>query len=952
MNAKCLLPLTFVASFWACSDADPTALNTPESDAPSSPLDAQSDPLDAAPPAEDAASPEDAETIDAADAESDTAEADASFADGETDASDGDAVDAEAEAEIEADLPDAEDEDGEAEDGSLPSGDASGREDGQIDPSDLDAHLPSCGDGVLDRNEGCDDHNNENGDGCDFDCQREEGYICKGEPSLCTPACDFNGICDGLEISALCPEDCTPQTPCNRNGLCDDGEDESNCLFDCGHPLNDTPETATLLSPSAPQSGFTLGATDAFDFADAHAPDVFYRLHLDAPSKITLSLQPSADRDSLFHYRLALISCDSNACSALKSFQGILLQKIDHPLTLPAGDHLLMVEGFSADESGSFWIAYEATADAPQCGDGFCVDETAESCPKDCATPQNMSCAQALEIGFRQPVTGHLNLSLNPHDAPDQRSLFYRLPADAPLPLLLTLMPETQTAPMKLSLFAGSCEAPEPLQTAEIASHQTASLIVTEHSAAGLWIAVEPTSPAIDQGFTLTATEAPETPPIITEAKVRLVQNRLLAALKAQSAPHMIEALKLELLDAEGSPIALITPDLCSSEALWLDVCAKDLGSFSSIAAERRPLAAERRPQSARLTLKDRLGLLSEPFTSPLLSEPAALNAGDPCDTEGVLGRCPANQSCMRSPDDRWICSSPEEQARICDALYTRDLEPNGQGFAKAEGHLFHTSHAVISQKDSGRPQKTALYRYRMPYSGHLSASLQSLEPLDAVSENCLPRRTLSAFKDCQFSTPAIASASVSDDPSEPGTAGFTLRDLTHDQILYLALTEDWPDPACPAFSYRLSTQILTPLCNRNGHCDEAEGPGSCPEDCARPSNDLCEEAESLTPGASTPGTTSYARGEFYEGSADVYYRLSLESSGVYRFVLQTEPGFEAMLELLSGCSANAASLGAAYTENQGLVFDASLPAGETVVLVTGADETASGAFLLAVECL
>ncbi|MFC1666088.1 hypothetical protein ACFLZF_00020 [Nanoarchaeota archaeon] len=44
-----------------------------------------------------------------------------------------------------------------------------------------------CGNGVwFDDNEECDDGNNQNGDGCSSECEKEDGYWCKDEPSICT----------------------------------------------------------------------------------------------------------------------------------------------------------------------------------------------------------------------------------------------------------------------------------------------------------------------------------------------------------------------------------------------------------------------------------------------------------------------------------------------------------------------------------------------------------------------------------------------------------------------------------------------------------------------------------------------------------------------------------------------------------------------------------------------
>jgi cysteine-rich repeat protein len=43
-----------------------------------------------------------------------------------------------------------------------------------------------CGDGAIDGLEGCDDTNVVAGDGCSATCEVEVGFVCEGEPSVCT----------------------------------------------------------------------------------------------------------------------------------------------------------------------------------------------------------------------------------------------------------------------------------------------------------------------------------------------------------------------------------------------------------------------------------------------------------------------------------------------------------------------------------------------------------------------------------------------------------------------------------------------------------------------------------------------------------------------------------------------------------------------------------------------
>ena len=50
---------------------------------------------------------------------------------------------------------------------------------------------PVCGHGVISPSAGeqCDDNNASSGDGCNAACQVEVGFVCSGEPSVCTPSC-------------------------------------------------------------------------------------------------------------------------------------------------------------------------------------------------------------------------------------------------------------------------------------------------------------------------------------------------------------------------------------------------------------------------------------------------------------------------------------------------------------------------------------------------------------------------------------------------------------------------------------------------------------------------------------------------------------------------------------------------------------------------------------------
>jgi cysteine-rich repeat protein len=70
--------------------------------------------------------------------------------------------------------------------------------------SAVDAEVSdTCGDGVLDALESCDDNNKTDLDGCSASCAVESGYACSEEPSSCTPL----PLCPAQAISSPSPLD-------------------------------------------------------------------------------------------------------------------------------------------------------------------------------------------------------------------------------------------------------------------------------------------------------------------------------------------------------------------------------------------------------------------------------------------------------------------------------------------------------------------------------------------------------------------------------------------------------------------------------------------------------------------------------------------------------------------------------------------------------------------------
>ena len=101
-----------------------------------------------------------------------------------------------------------------------------------------------CGNGDLDAGEACDDGDVVGGDGCSSICEVEAGYECSGEPSVCTLACgngdlDAGEACDDGDNTGGdgCSATCTVEAGYNCAG------EPSVCTFVCGNGSFQSGET-------------------------------------------------------------------------------------------------------------------------------------------------------------------------------------------------------------------------------------------------------------------------------------------------------------------------------------------------------------------------------------------------------------------------------------------------------------------------------------------------------------------------------------------------------------------------------------------------------------------------------------------------------------------------------------------------------------------------------------
>ena len=148
---------------------------------------------------------------------------------------------------------------------------------------DVTATRSTCGNGIIEAGETCDDNNQVAGDGCDADCQVEACHVCSGAPSVCgfAPSGTACGASDACTVEA-----------CNASGTCVaspvDCDDGHACTLDsCSVPIGciHTPKVCRsaqrseldIGQPSDPARDTLLWkwgrgqATSQADFADPRA---------------------------------------------------------------------------------------------------------------------------------------------------------------------------------------------------------------------------------------------------------------------------------------------------------------------------------------------------------------------------------------------------------------------------------------------------------------------------------------------------------------------------------------------------------------------------------------------------------------------------------------------------------------------------------------------------------
>jgi cysteine-rich repeat protein len=207
-----------------------------------------------------------------------------------------------------------------------------------------------CGDGAIGPNEGCDDANGVDGDGCSASCAVESGAVCSGEPSICE-----NGTCAAPFL--------VTSTPFELSG----------------------PD----LSVYGDEGDFGLGGGCLTAIGDQLGPDVVFGVELLAGERVYVSEQGTA---LVVMHVLEPGTCSAGAICAESA--DINESSGTSYLATTSGPVYLAVE---LESAGDFSIHIETTACGngiidfdEQCDDGNVV--TADGCSATCEVEVDYAC--------------------------------------------------------------------------------------------------------------------------------------------------------------------------------------------------------------------------------------------------------------------------------------------------------------------------------------------------------------------------------------------------------------------------------------------------------------------------------------------------------------------------------------------------------------------------------
>ncbi|MFO0680573.1 MAG: DUF4215 domain-containing protein [Sandaracinus sp.] len=316
---------------------------------------------------------------------------------------------------------------------------------------DITCVVPTCGDGMVEAAEPCDDGNTTSGDGCSSSCQLEPGIVCYGAPSHCAAAltcgngvaemgetCDDGNTADGDGCSSTCanePGYTCVGTPgiCTRtcgNGAitapetCDDGNFvagdgcSASCLVEPGFACIGTPSVCQMQSANATCAGATVVTGSGTIMGDTRlgggpfsgmgctssggGRGLWYQVQIPPTTRVRAVVTPSFDA-----VLERVDDCSATSCSARADGPEDLtfVNATTSPITTYA-----RVSAYSAGGAGgTFSIAFTYTTAV--CGNGTTdVAETCDDgntnpgdgCSATCTTEPGYSCAGQPSTCFAQ----------------------------------------------------------------------------------------------------------------------------------------------------------------------------------------------------------------------------------------------------------------------------------------------------------------------------------------------------------------------------------------------------------------------------------------------------------------------------------------------------------------------------------------------------------------------
>ena len=140
-----------------------------------------------------------------------------------------------------------------------------------------------CGNGLLEAGEGCDDGNNMNGDGCTAACEIEDGNPCVADGECASGVCDMNEVPPICEPAGSCGNGVIDAgESCDDGNLMTGDGCSSVCLLEDGEPCTDNAQCVSAICDSVDSNSCepantcgngALEAGEACDDGNASAGD-------------------------------------------------------------------------------------------------------------------------------------------------------------------------------------------------------------------------------------------------------------------------------------------------------------------------------------------------------------------------------------------------------------------------------------------------------------------------------------------------------------------------------------------------------------------------------------------------------------------------------------------------------------------------------------------------------